>query len=40
MGCYEDAAQWDSLVHNAMTSDFGWDRSAETYLALYQKVTE
>ena len=40
MGCYEDAAQWDPLIHNAMTSDFGWSKSAEAYLALYQKVTK
>lgn len=38
MGCYEDAAQWDPLIHNAMTSDFGWDKSADAYLALYKKV--
>ena len=28
--------RWQGLVANAMATDFGWERAAEQYLALYQ----
>ena len=40
MGYYEDTALWDILVRNAMTSDYSWDRSAEAYQNLYEKVLQ
>ena len=40
MGHYEDTALWDILVRNAMTSDYSWDRSAEAYQNLYEKVLQ
>ena len=35
LGLYSDTSQWDSLVKNAMTSDYSWRHSAELYKALY-----
>ncbi|MBP5308530.1 MAG: glycogen synthase GlgA [Clostridia bacterium] len=32
---YKNAAQWKKYVKKAMEADFGWDRSAEGYTALY-----
>lgn len=33
---YFQPEHWRRLIHNAMTSDFSWERSAEEYLQLYQ----
>ena len=30
---------WDALAHNAMTTDFGWGRSAKEYTKIYQQIT-
>ncbi len=32
------ADDWKALVRNAMAADFSWERSAETYLALYRMI--
>ncbi|HPW18153.1 MAG TPA: glycogen synthase GlgA [Candidatus Aminicenantes bacterium] len=31
-------ADWSALVRNAMSADFSWGRSAETYLGLYEMI--
>jgi starch synthase len=36
--CYADRAAWRKLVREAMTRRFGWDRSAEQYLARYRRA--
>jgi starch synthase len=33
---YADPPEWAGLCHNAMGSDFGWERSVESYLELYR----
>ena len=40
IGFYSQPDHWKELVHNAMTSDFSWQRSAEAYLQLYRKALE
>jgi starch synthase len=30
--------EWATLLNNAMTADFSWDRSALAYVVLYQKL--
>jgi starch synthase len=35
---YADRAAWRKLVRAAMARPFGWDRSAEQYLALYRRA--
>ena len=40
IGFYSQPEHWKELVHNAMTSDFSWQRSAEAYLQLYRKALE
>jgi starch synthase len=35
---YQDKPLWDKIVQNAMTSDFGWSKSAKKYIDLYQKI--
>lgn len=35
---YADRTGWRKLVRAAMTQQFGWDRSAAQYLALYRKA--
>ena len=37
---YEDSSIWSKLVQNAMNSDYGWKRSAASYKAVYDKLTE
>lgn len=37
---YADSAVWEHLVHNAMESDYGWDRSAQAYADLYHTVLD
>lgn len=36
--CYRDPLLWTRLVKNGMAKDFSWTRSAEKYLALYQRL--
>jgi starch synthase len=40
IGFYSQPGHWKALVHNAMISDFSWQRSAEAYLKLYRKALE
>jgi len=35
---YADRAAWKKLVREAMNRQFGWERSAEHYLALYRRA--
>jgi starch synthase len=35
---YADRAAWRKLVRAAMARPFGWDRSAEQYVALYRRA--
>jgi starch synthase len=37
---FADKKVWLQLMHNGMRQDFGWDRSAENYLALYRSLME
>jgi starch synthase len=37
---YRDAKSWKKLRTGGMKADFSWDRSARSYLALYQSVLE
>ncbi|MEI8282284.1 MAG: glycosyltransferase, partial [Armatimonadota bacterium] len=30
--------KWDTMVQQAMNSDFGWDASAKQYISLYEKA--
>jgi starch synthase len=36
--CYGDRTAWRKLVREAMSRQFGWDRSGEQYLALYRRA--
>jgi len=38
LGCYAQPEAWASLQRNGMAADFSWTRSAEAYLALYDKI--
>ncbi len=38
VGLYHDKTLWRKLVKNAMTQDFGWDKSAEEYINLYNSL--
>ena len=33
---YGDSARWQALMDRAMTADFGWERAARSYQAVYQ----
>jgi len=35
---FADPARWTRMMRNAMARDFGWDRSTESYLAVYRKA--
>jgi starch synthase len=35
---YRDKNLWQSLQHNCMHKDFGWGKSAQAYLAIYEKL--
>jgi starch synthase len=35
---FSQPKHWKQLLHNAMTADFSWERSAEAYLQLYRKA--
>ncbi len=37
---YHDKFAWDSLIKNAMTQDFSWDKSAGEYIDLYKKLLD
>ncbi len=36
--CHADRTAWRKVVRAAMAQSFGWDRSADQYLALYQRA--
>lgn len=36
--CYREPATWTRIVRNGMSRDFSWTRSAEKYLALYERL--
>ena len=36
---YQNKAQWQRLVRTAMSQDFGWEKSAHKYLALYEEIS-
>jgi starch synthase len=38
LAAYRQPVIWRRLQRSAMTQDFGWERSARQYLALYQRV--
>jgi len=35
---YNDKDSWNKLVHNAMTTDYSWNKSALKYKELYNKI--
>jgi starch synthase len=35
---YQNADEWRKLILNGMKADFSWDRSARTYLDLYESL--
>jgi starch synthase len=37
---FSDAKNWKKLRANGMKADFSWDRSAQSYRALYQSALE
>jgi starch synthase len=37
---FQNAGVWKRLVANGMKADFSWDRSAQSYLRLYQSVMD
>jgi len=39
IGCYR-TDKWHELRHNAMTSDFGWSKSARAYIKIYKELTK
>ena len=36
--CYHDKDNWDAVVENAMSGDYGWDASAAKYLEIYKSI--
>jgi len=39
LATYRRPQMWKALMQNAMRQDFSWDRSAETYTALYRQLS-
>ncbi|RPJ08057.1 MAG: glycosyltransferase, partial [Deltaproteobacteria bacterium] len=37
---YHQSEHWKRLLRNAMTADFSWQRSAQSYLELYRKALD
>jgi len=37
---YYQPEHWKQLVRNAMTADFSWQQSAQSYVALYRRALE
>ncbi len=40
LSVYEKKGDWQKIVKNALAADFSWDRSADAYMTLYQKIRE
>jgi glycogen synthase len=38
MRTFRDRPVWRRMMREAMTRDFGWERSEERYLAVYRQV--
>ncbi len=38
VGLYHDKSMWRQLMRNAMTRDFGWEKSAGEYIDLYNSL--
>ena len=38
LGLYENQRNWKKITYNAMDSDFSWQRSAQSYLELYNSI--
>jgi starch synthase len=38
LAIYSDPVQWRALMIRAMSQDWSWDRSAQEYMQLYQKI--
>lgn len=38
LSLYQNKNMWESLLHNAISSDFSWGASAKKYLSLYRKA--
>ncbi len=36
--CFSDVALWEQLVQNGMALDFSWEKSAEAYQSLYERL--
>jgi len=37
---YGDKKMWNLLMKNAMEMDFSWEKSAEKYVTLYEKIAK
>jgi glycogen synthase len=35
---FHDAEGWGEMMREAMSRDFGWERSAARYLSVYRRV--
>jgi starch synthase len=35
---YRDAEAWETMMREAMSRDFGWEKSAARYLSVYRRV--
>lgn len=40
LGAYADSSIWNTIMKNAMSSDFSWKKSAAAYKELYTKLAE
>ncbi len=38
LASFADRAKWPQLMKNGMARDFSWQRSARSYLALYESL--
>ncbi len=38
LSSYENYAEWNQIVHNAMATDFSWTNSAKEYKKLYEQL--
>lgn len=40
LDCFDNPPEWDLMRRNAMSSDFGWERSVERYLEVYRRALD
>ena len=38
--CYDQPERWNALIHRAMTSDYSWNVSADTYIQVYKELCQ